>query len=161
MGCDTTDYRSDCKNIGILWDINIWCGHTTPFQRCNNVVDVQTMLYQRQNDGMCLLGRNKKHHIHVLSTFERLSSCFNSWKSKSPLSLDVKHCRRSFSNFSVDKSDVFAIFIISLWITWEIRKRNEIQKLCMICSRICWYKKLIPIVLMKTTLGANSKNKDL
>ena len=30
--------------------------HTTSFQRCNNVVDAQTTLYQRQNDVVCLLG---------------------------------------------------------------------------------------------------------
>ena len=29
----------------------------TLFQRCNNVVNVQTTLQQRQNDTVCLLGK--------------------------------------------------------------------------------------------------------
>ena len=31
--------------------------HTSLFQRCNNIVDVQTTLYQHQNDVVCLLGK--------------------------------------------------------------------------------------------------------
>ena len=30
----------------------------TLFRRCNNVFDVQTTLYQRQNDVVCLLGKS-------------------------------------------------------------------------------------------------------
>ena len=34
--------------------------HMTSFWRCNNVIDVQATLLQRQNDVVCLLGKFKK-----------------------------------------------------------------------------------------------------
>ena len=41
--------------------------HTMLFPHCNNVVDVQTTLYRRQNDDMCLMGYTLKSFLTLLS----------------------------------------------------------------------------------------------
>ena len=49
--------------------------HTTLSQGCNNVVDVQTTLYQRQNDVVCLLGSNSICIRAELKCYVFFSSC--------------------------------------------------------------------------------------
>ena len=55
----------------------------TLFQRCNNFVEVQTTLLQRQNDVMCLL--NKRSERTLVKIISRCLCCSDAYKvTRSP-----------------------------------------------------------------------------
>ena len=57
QGNSTKYFKVDIVDIVIVVYKHVKANKlTTLFQRCNNVVDVQTTLLQRQNDVVCLLG---------------------------------------------------------------------------------------------------------
>ena len=56
--------------------------HTTLFRRFDNVVDVQTTLYQRQNDAVSLLGRYTIQKCYNTVNFENSKRDFQISKQK-------------------------------------------------------------------------------
>ena len=64
---DTKQFIVNISRYFSVYSDSSGFSHTTFFQRCNDVVDVQTTLLQRQNDVVCLLGGYKSARRKVQS----------------------------------------------------------------------------------------------